>query len=307
MTAPVPLADPQSADRSRGVQTVVRSIVGAVQRHRRWWLGLAGLIFVVGCVASLRKLDFDVSDLRALPTAIILVIFGPIFLLYGALGLQRLSRGSGFALSFTHAFRVNCAAQLAEILPLPGGAIVRTGALVAAGAGAGRSAALVMLGAFLWVGLAAGAAGIALLELIGDERFIAVIVVSAIALVVTLVQLAKLTGKGVAMLLLAHRAVGCVLIAARLVFAFAAIGTPLPVATAFIFTLATIAGSAAAIAPAGFGVSELFGAAIATAIGIDPFAAFLAIALNRVLGIISNGAIFAVLEAKVSLSGRPQG
>ena len=253
---------------------------------------------MAGCVASVRELDFSLYDIRILPAAIILIVMGPISLIYGTLGLLILSRASNVALSFTHAFRVNCAAQLAEFLPLPGGAIVRTGALVAAGGALGKSAALVTLGALLWISIAALIAGSALYGLTDDRWLLAFCFASLALLLALLAQLFRLTDKATAIRLLMHRIAGCTLVATRLALSFAAIGLPLPVLTAFVFSLANIAGSAAAIAPAGLGVSELFGAAIATGIDVDPYAAFLAIALNRALGLVSTGAIFAAIESR---------
>ena len=48
---------------------------------------------------------------------------------------------------------------------------------------------------------------------------------------------------------------------------------------------ATIAGSAAAIAPAGLGVSEILSAALAPIVSVGPATAFLAVALNRIIGL----------------------
>lgn len=283
-------------DKLMSIDAVARSMIDAVRRHRRWWLISATLLFFVGCFISLRQLDFDFSDIRALPAALIFFVMSPLALAYGGIGLLLLSRGAGHHLSFAQAFRVNCGAQLAEILPIPGGAIVRTGALVAAGAGTGKSVALVALGAVLWVAVAASGAVLALLSMTGDDRFAFVGLAVAVVLVATLFQLVRLAGVRVTIALGLHRVIGCLITAARVALAFAAIGAPMPIATAFVFSLATIAGSAASIAPAGLGLSELFGAAIATAIGVDPFVAFLAIAVNRLLGLLANGAIFAAIE-----------
>lgn len=280
------------------------AILAAVRRYRRWWLAAAVLLFIGGCAVSLHRLDYRVSDLRLLPSLALFAGLVPATLLYGAVGLLLLAKGSRVRLSFVTAFRSNCAAQLAELLPVPGGAIVRTGALVSAGLKTGRSAELVILAALLWVFTAGSAAAVALVLILGDGRPAAA-ALAALAMVAAIVwRLARLTGPKIAAALLGHRILGCLLMAARLTVAFAAIGHAQPVLTAFIFGLATIAGSAAAIAPAGLGLSELFGAALATTVGVDPFAAFLAIAVNRLLGLAATGILFLGMELRAGRSPR---
>jgi hypothetical protein len=275
-----------------------RSLIDLVKRHRRYWLGLTAIIFIVGCITSVRQLRLDPSDLHLLPAATILLILSPLSLVYGAVGLFILGLGTKSRLAFGTSFRANAIAQISELLPIPGGAIVRTGALVAGGAAVGRSALLVTAGALLWIAVAASAAGTILWSMLAQDAYLWMAGASLLAAVGLVAYLARLCSPKLAGLLLVHRLAGCLVIAARLDFAFWAVGKPLPATTAFVFALATIAGSAASIAPAGLGISELFGAALASVIHVDPFAAFIAIALNRLLGLVCNGAVVAILEQR---------
>jgi len=285
----------RAAKRS-GPDHAARTVVRAVQRQRSWWLGAAVILFVGGSILSVNELRLEFSDLHVGSAATLLILLGPLMLLYGAVGLSLLAMGSGVSMTFSAAFRANCAAQLAELLPLPGGAIVRIGALVVTGVPVRRSTALVLLAALLWGSVLVTLASLALFALLADNRFLALIFVSLIATGLVAAQLGKLTSAPIAVTLLAHRLAGCILLAARLTLSFAAIGRPESVTTAFVFGLAPVAGSAAGIAPAGVGLSELFGAALATMVGVDPFAAFLAIGLDRLLGLVSSGAVFVIVE-----------
>jgi hypothetical protein len=283
-----------------GFDQVARTIVQAVQRHRSWWFAAAALLFVGGCIVSVQQLHLNLVDLHVGPATAILIVLGPITLVHGAAALHLLALGSGVSLKFSGAFRSNCAAQFAEILPLPGGAIVRIGALVAAGVPARRGAALVLMSALLWGFVAGTLASLALFKLSGDRQFLVAGIAGVIVVGLVVARMVKLVGIGIAGALLALRLTGCILLAARLMLSFAAIGRPEPATTAFVLGLATVAGSAAGIVPAGVGLSELVGAALATTVNVDPFAAFLAIGLDRLLGLISNGTVLMGVEHRAT-------
>ena len=91
--------------------------------------------------------------------------------------------------------------------------------------------------------------------------------------------------------MLIHRLSGLALIALRLYLAFGVLSVAVPFAQTMPFVLATIAGSAAAIAPAGLGISEALAALAATAMAVSPAAAFLAVGLDRIVHLLLSAAI----------------
>ena len=193
----------------------------------------------------------------------------PLGLLYGAVGLRQLAAIGGQRIGFADAWRAAGYAQLAEALPLPGGAIVRTAVLVEAGSTVGRSVALVAGAAILWVAVAASFAGVVLYQWHPVAGGLMAGIASLTAIGLTH-WIARQAGAGIAGAVLIHRLIGLGLMSGRMFLAFLVIGHVLPVATAFYFAFSNIAGSAAAIAPAGLGIGEALAAAMATLVEVPP-------------------------------------
>ena len=78
-----------------------------------------------------------------------------------------------------------------------------------------------------------------------------------------------------------------------MVAAFAAIGYTLEFNAASLFVTATQLGNAIAIIPAGLGISELLATLFAKLGSLPAEYAFIAVALNRMTGLMVNGAITA--------------
>jgi len=255
-----------------------------LQRHRRPFTIVATVIFFAGIVWSIRELELNVHDIAIGPLAILALILAPLSLLYGGVGLQLLARVGGLKMAASFAFRRSALAQLAEILPIPGGAIVRAGALMSVGAKVGEGAILVLAAAFLWIAIAATGAGIAIYAT-GQDWAWAIIILGLFVTMLILIWIIRKAGWISGLQILAHRLAGILLTALRIVCAFAIIGAVLPIKSGLIFAFATIAGSAAAVAPAGLGISEALSAGLAPIVSVAPATAFLAVALNRLIGL----------------------
>jgi uncharacterized membrane protein YbhN (UPF0104 family) len=98
---------------------------------------------------------------------------------------------------------------------------------------------------------------------------------------------------------IAVRGIMLLLLIARLYFCFIAINAAVALEEAAIYSVVGIAGTAVAIVPAGLGIAEGFGALIAEAAGADPAAAFLALGLNRILGLLGSGLVAAFFWFRV--------
>lgn len=257
----------------------------------------ATVLFAGGLGWSFWTLGIRPWELAPAPVLILLCLFGPLGIAYGAVGMLLLARAGGASLKFGPALKVDAWAQLAEALPVPGGAIVRAGALVGAGAMAGRSALLVIGSALLWISLASLAAGLVLaLGSVPAAAWLA-----AAGLAGTLAVLAWLgwqAGWRITAWTLLHRLAGLVINAARLKVAFAAVHAAIPIQHALPFALASIAGSAASIAPAGLGVSETLAALMARSVAVAAPAAFLAVAVNRLLALLAAGLFMFIAEGR---------
>ena len=108
-----------------------------------------------------------------------------------------------------------------------------------------------------------------------------------LAVLPVIIWIFNLSGAGISALIIFHRMVGVGMMAIRILLAFAILKLAVSFETALFFTFANIAGSATSLAPAGLGVGEVFAAAMADLVKTLPATAFLAIALNRIIGLMS--------------------
>jgi hypothetical protein len=194
---------------------------------------------------------------------------------------------------------ISAYAYLAEVLPLPGGAIVRFGALMDAGGNVRNSASLVLLTAVLWIALAFVGAGIAMWS---QSRHLAwpLLIIGTICAAGTGGWLWRFAGPLITTQTILHRLIGIALIGLRLKFAFAALGTTIAFSETFPFVLTMLLGSASLVAPSGLGVSEALAALIATTVSYSPNVAFLATGIDRFF-CLTGCAILAV----ITLTARP--
>lgn len=253
----------------------------ALERWRTPIVAAALALFVGGTVWAFIGLSLSLAQLDLTALAVLTLGMGAVTVGYSALSLSLLARTAGARLPFVAAMRATARAQMAEALPLPGGAIVRTAALVSAGVPAARSAALVIGTALLWIALAALAAG-AILIASAPLAGWALVGSGAVVTIAALTHVARLGGGTNAALTLLHRLGGLGLAALRLWLSFAVIKSVLPLTETFPYVLAAIAGSASSLVPGGLGVSEALGALMASAVNAPPESAFLAVAINRI-------------------------
>lgn len=254
-------------------------------------VGAALVLFLAGTVWSFLGLGLSLTQIDLFALAALTVGMGFVTLAYSAASLVLLARTAGATLGFGEALKASARAQIAEALPLPGGAIVRTATLVNAGVPAARSAALVVGTAFLWIALAALAAGAILVPrapLAGWGLLCGGAAVAAAALA----HVARLGGPANAALTLLQRVMGLGLAAVRLWLSFAVIGAAAGLFDTFPYVLAAIAGSASSVVPGGLGISEALGALMASAVHDSAQSAFLAVAVNRITQFL-GAAIFA--------------
>lgn len=175
----------------------------------------------------------------------------------------------------------------ANMLPLPGGSVVRIAALKSVDNSYRQGTTVTLLGAGNWLGVALVLAAGALLalgfRLLGAGAFM----VGLSAIAVAVAGLRVVHKAGVAWLL-AYATVQSAMVAIgtlRLWLCFRALGEPVQALEAVVLTLATVIAAAVGVAPAGLGVTEGTAAGIATAIGIAASVAFVAAALDRISGL----------------------
>jgi hypothetical protein len=262
-------------------------------RWRRPVLLAAMVLFLAGSVWSFVGLGLSLDELDLTALIVLLIPMGLVMIVYSAVALCLLARTAGVRLGMGQAMRATAQAQLAEALPIPGGAIVRAATLVNAGASAKTSAGLVVSTALLWIALAAVAAGFILLPLSVGWLLVAA---GGGIVAASLIHLNRLGGAANAVLTLLHRTIGLALAAVRLWLSFAVVKAAIPLVDTFPYVLAAITGSASSLVPGGLGVSEALGALMAQAIHASPAAAFLALAINRATQFLGTALFWPALE-----------
>ena len=267
------------------VSSLVAASHRAAQQQKEWRISLlllGLLIFAGGCIWSIDRLEIEPSSIAIEPLLALLLLLAPASLVYGGVNMWLTAKATKVDLSFATSMKIAAFAQSAEVLPLPGGAIVRTAALMREGASTSHSASQVLASGIMWIACAATAAGASVSEL-GWPAWI----LSAAGIAGILGAMGWITyfaGMKIAVLSFLLRTVGIPLAASRLYFSFAALNLAVGLRDTFLFSFASIAGSASSIAPAGLGISEGFAALLATMIAIAPAAAFLAVGLDRFVG-----------------------
>lgn len=258
-------------------------------RRKAWqrpllMLALAG--FAIGCALSISSLELAPERLRIAPLVTMMLAAIPLSIAYSAVSMMQLAGAGKVRMGFGEALRVSVLAQAAELLPLPGGAMVRTAALMGRGCSTVRSTELVMGVSLMWIACGALAAGIALAGA-GPAAWL-LAGAGAAGMLATCLWLSLRYSAGFAVGALLLRIAGVALVAWRMTLAFAIIGIAITWLDAGTFAFATILGSAAALVPAGLGVGEGLAALLAAPAGLSAASAFLAAALSRVAGLAVN-------------------
>lgn len=270
----------------------ISSTITTLKSHRlRPWLRAGGLsVLIGGAVWSYSKLGLHLSEISGWLLVLNLLVLSPLLLVLAGISLMVTARVLKLNIPLSKSIETSAMANVAELLPLPGGAFVRGAALVQAGARVKQSARIITLTSILTLSmtLAFSASACGYLG-VGPGWWFAAL--GLVGVIISLHLIARETGRRMLLELLVVRLVMLGLSTFRLAVSFATIGVAASFGQAAVYTVATSLGSAVAVVPAGFGVNELIAAALATLISGSPAAAFLAVALNRTLGLIAGALV----------------
>ena len=272
--------------------------MGGVLSDLRTWLErpeirrvfkIAGLGFVAfGAIWSVITLDLTWSKLSPQLLLLNLILLAPANFIVAALSLRINAVALGREISNGKSLYTVAVANVAELLPVPGGALVRGAALVNAGARVGESARIVALTSILTL-LMTLCLSLSALAILAAPVWGWLAVASSAGLVVLLVLLVRITGASHVIAMILIRIVMLTLTLVRLSVAFATFGVSIDWIEAALYVVAPTLGAAVAIVPAGLGVNEAIAAGLATLISASSASAFLAVTLNRVLGLCAGG------------------
>lgn len=258
-------------------------------RTRRVLAAIGGVGVTIALIVSLRTLEVSLGTLRVGPLVLVALVLTPATMLANAAELRVMAAGTATRpLPWSQAVQVVVLATAANLLPVPGAALVRLQALRTRGAGTGASALINLAGAAAWLGTGLVIAGGALLVLRGAAAGPAIAIGAAGTVVAAeLVRRAAHPGRAVrtTLALFAVEAGVTVLHGARLLTVLVALGVELDLGQALVIGVSAPLSAAAGVFPAGIGLAEALSGALAPLVALPVAAGVAATGLNRVIGL----------------------
>jgi hypothetical protein len=239
---------------------------------------LAFALFVTGLTISILTNPNLLRDIRLAPALALLLGVFPLIVAGNVAQTLAIARIAGCRFSLSAAFRVTVFSSAANHLPLPGGILLRVGAMTAAGADAKRAAAATLASGFLWISAAFAIA--APFAAMGAPPLAFALAGAALVSGAAGLYLAfRLRRRFLDLLSLLGLNLLCAVTYALAVFvALAALGAA-DAGVALVVSAAGVIGNAVSLAPAGLGVREAAAAGLAALIGAEPATAFLSTTL----------------------------
>ena len=286
------------------------SPTGAASTRRPLWqrllLIVAAVGFALGVYLSIRARPELVSDLNYLPLFLLAAFGVPVTVLLNAEEFRLSGQLVGRKFSRVSAVDITIVASVANMLPIPGGTMVRIGALKAKGANLKEGTTATLLVSFIWVGLAflysgawllfsveGSADRLGVLFVLFGTALLIVIIVSAIGVFRQRGMIARLT----------LVKTGLVLVdATRIYLCFLILGVGGTFGQASVLTVSSVVGASVSIVPAGLGIREGTAALLAPLIALGAAAGYLSTSLNRVVGLIILAPVALYLGIRTNVS-----
>jgi len=270
------------------------------QRYR-WPLTIVGALVLVGGVFwSVQSLAFDPAQIQPAFLAFLALVLIPAGMAVGALNLQLMARVVGTTIGFRTAVAVTAYGRIADVLPIPGRAVVRGAALMKSGAKMGETVTIMVWSSLLSLAMVGLCASVPLTMAYPAAGWI-VAAGSAIVGLISAWWIFSQSSAWVLGAMVALRFVNVALSVMRHWACFAAIGFGLPLVTSALFVVAGSITTYFGVVPGGLGISEVLSAGLALIVDIEPSSAFLAATLNRITGLAMSGLVALILSASIGL------
>ena len=257
-------------------------------RGDRTTMVIAVLLFVVGLAFALRARP-DVPPSIDWALLLLVPLVGvPLTVWTSALEYQISVDIAGHKAPMREAMRVSLLASAANLLPVPGSVIVRTGAMRRLGASTGKAliaSAVVGIG---WVGISAALTGALLLSSDRGIALIALIAGCALLIATWVMVRSNLPERSLNTMvrIVVVEAASVAVKAFRLYVILHAFGHEVDIGQAMALALAAVIVTAIGFFPAGLGATELLTAALSPLVGLPAAVGLLAAAVDRILGLV---------------------
>lgn len=273
------------------IPPIVEGIRTWVQRPGvRRGFSLLGLVLVAfGAIWSVATLDLSWRTVSPGLLLVNLLALAPLNILFAAISLRINASALDCDIPTPRSIYTVAAANVAELLPLPGGAVIRGAALVDAGARLVDSTRIIILTSLLTLFMTV-TLSLAALAFLADPAWGWLALGSALGLAGILFVMTRHIAATHLLAMLAIRIAILSLTMLRIGVAFAIFGAAISWVETALYAVAPTLGATVAIVPAGLGVNEAIAAGLAALIAGSSATAFLSVALNRVLEL-SAGAV----------------
>jgi hypothetical protein len=273
-------------------------------RARRVLSALAIALFVGGLAVAIPNLDVSLAELAIGPLLLVAVVLTPLTIVANAAELRVMADATqdpGRRLGWLEAIRVVVLATAANVLPIPGAALVRIQALRTRGASAAAATGINLAGAGAWIGTGLIAAGVALLG-VGGWRAVVALAVGIAACVVAGIVTVRVARPGrwrrSFVMLLVVELLATIVHGVRLLAVLAALQVSLGLVESLVIAVSAPLSAAAGIFPSGVGLAEALAALLGPLVGVAAAAALTATALNRVIGLVVTAPLALLFGAR---------
>lgn len=293
----------------RELQDRAWTFVDAFQRpqrpskRRRWPLVVAAAVFVAGTVIAGLNLPPTPGEVRWWILVLVAVVGTPAVIAINAAEYQVTARLLGHSVPFSGATRISVLATAANILPVPGAALVRIAGLRGLGAPSRLAIGVTALVGLAWVAITALVGGLLLLVSLPLLGSVVAVAGAALFAVVLLALRSRVEprDRGVGALGLAAVEVGAVLMSgARLYAVLVGLGHQVELAEVAGLVIAGVIATATGVFPGGLGLREVLAALIAPLVGLSPALGLFATALTRLADYAVLGPISLILSIRRS-------
>jgi hypothetical protein len=275
-------------------------------RSRQWLLACAFVLFVVISVLAFRALP-DGVRLRWGVLPLLVLVTTPLSVLANAAEFRVMGAINGHDIGWLSAARLTVIAGAANLLPLPGGIVIRTQALRKAGSSYRHALAANAAAGLAWIGM--GSLAIAVLFVRDRRLAAALLMVVGLACLVAvraiLHRIDRATSTRYLAQLIVIELATVVVSGARIFLAFRLIGLTASAAQSIALTASQIVAAAVGVFPAGLGLREALAGGIGSAVHLPLSASVAATAADRIAGQLGLAGLAAALLLSVRRRGNP--
>jgi len=274
-------------------------------RFKRITLALALLVFVVATVLAVRALPPLPPDGRQPALFLVVAALAAMSIVINGAEYTLSSAALGGRVPLGDATRISVLSTAANLLPIPGAAIVKTRALQRRGHGLRIAATLTIAIGIIWVGVAGVMAG-TLVAATGNRVGLGIgltaagLVILVLGAVILANQKTVMSSRRLVVWALAIEIVSVALTSVRFYLVLRAIGFDGSLAQSATLAATAIVASAAGIFPGGLGLRELLSSAVGPAVGLSSAVSTVVAAVERIAGL----AVVAIMALAVMFIDR---